>query len=148
MDQPAPSTLVHPDAPPMLFLLSDGKTLAAFHHNKVPPRSSVDLSEKSETMKVRSEIWVSTSNDAGHTWSEPRLVFANATQPELKVGAWNYQCSYLDAFSDGGVLHLFLPHRWQQVLHLTIAESALGTLPTLAELSLATTTPKSPKAPR
>ena len=31
---PAPTPLVHPDAPPMLFKLSDGATLAAFHHNR------------------------------------------------------------------------------------------------------------------
>ncbi|MDD4108978.1 MAG: sialidase family protein, partial [Prolixibacteraceae bacterium] len=30
---PKPTSLVHPDAPPMLFKLSDGKTLIAFHHN-------------------------------------------------------------------------------------------------------------------
>src|SRR5204862_5048713 len=95
---PAPSTLVHPDAPPMLFPLSDGRTLVAFHHNKVPLRGSGDLDEKSENMKVRSEIWASISTDGGHTWGEPHFVFVNATQPNLAVGAWNYQCSYLDAF--------------------------------------------------
>jgi acetyl esterase/lipase len=137
---PAPSTLVHPDAPPMLFPLSDGKTLVAFHHNKVPKRGSGDLDEKSENMKVRSEIWAAISKDGGHTWSEPRFLFVNAAQPDLKVGAWNYQCSYLDAFTDGGVMHIFVPHRWQQVLHLTINESALRTLPTLAQLTTAATT--------
>jgi acetyl esterase len=134
---PAPSTLVHPDAPPMLFPLSDGKTLAAFHHRKVPRRGAGDLDEKAENMKVRSEIWLATSTDEGRTWSEPRFVFANAAQPDLKVGAWNYQCSYLDGFTDDGVLHLFLPHRWQQALHLTINESALAELPTKAELAAA-----------
>jgi len=84
---------------------------------------------------VRSEIWAATSTDGGHTWSEPRFVFANAAQADLKVGAWNYQCSYLDAFTEDGVLHLFLPHRWQQVLHLTIQEAALATLPTEAQLA-------------
>jgi hypothetical protein len=133
--KPAPSTLVHPDAPPMLFPLSDGKTLAAFHHNRVPPTHPRELSDKAETMKVRSELWVSLSTDGGHTWSEPRFVLANAVQPLHTVGGFNFQCSYLDAFTDGGTLHLFLPHRWQQVLHLTIAESALATLPTAAELA-------------
>ncbi len=132
--KPAPSTLVHPDAPPMLFPLSDGKTLVAFHHNKVPRRGADELDDKSENMKVRSELWAATSTDEGRTWSEPRFVLANAAQPDLKVGAWNYQCSYLDGFTDDGVLHLFLPHRWQQVLHLTIKESDLGSLPTAAEV--------------
>jgi hypothetical protein len=37
-------------------------------------------------------------------------------------------------FTDGGVLHLIVPHRWQQVLHLTIPEVKLATAPTKAEL--------------
>ena len=37
-------------------------------------------------------------------------------------------------FEQDGVLHLFLPHRWQQVLHLTLKESALATLPTEDQL--------------
>ena len=131
---PAPSTLVHPDAPPMLFTLADGKTLIAFHHNKVPRHGNGDLDDKAENMKVRSEIWCSTSTDEGHTWSEPRFMFANAVEPNLKVSAFNNQCSYLDMFEQDGVLHLFLPHRWQQVLHLTLKESALATLPTEDQL--------------
>lgn len=134
--EPAASSLVHPDAPPMLFHLSDGKALVAFHHNKVPRTGNGDLDDKAENMKVRSEIWVATSTDEGHTWSEPRFVLANAVQPVHAVAGFNNQCSYLDAFSDGGVLHLFMPHRWQQVLHLTIAESALASLPTRAQLEV------------
>jgi hypothetical protein len=135
--KPAPSSLVHPDAPPMIFPLSDGKTLVVFHHNKVPPTRRGDLSDHAELMKMRSELWVATSTDGGHTWSEPRFVLANAVQPAHAISGFNFQCSYLDLFIDDGVLHLFLPHRWQQVLHLTIKETALHTLPTLAELSAA-----------
>lgn len=133
--EPAPSTLVHPDAPPMLFPLSDGKTLVAFHHNKVPPTNPRDLNDHAETMKVRSEVWASTSTDEGHTWSEPRFVMANAVESNLKVGGFNYQCSYIDAFVEEGVMHLFMPHRWQQALHLTIKESDFATFPTKAELA-------------
>ncbi len=132
--KPAPSSLVHPDAPPMLFPLADGKTLVAFHHNKVPPQKTRELTDQAATMRVRSEVWVSTSSDEGHTWSEPRFVFANAVQSLHAVSGFNYQCSYLDMFEQDGVLHLFLPHRWQQVLHLTIKTSALATLPVQAEL--------------
>ncbi len=137
--KPAPSTLVHPDAPPMLFPLSDGKTLVAFHHNKVPITNPRDLNDHSEMMKVRSEVWVSSSTDGGHTWSEPRFVLANAVAPLHKVSGFNSQCSYLDAFTEEGVMHIFMPHRWQQVLHLTIREEALrGTgLPTKEELGKA-----------
>ena len=67
---PKPTTLVHPDAPPMLFHHPDGKTLVAFHHN----RHSGDHFKSSD----RSEIWVSLSMDGGRTWSKPRFVFANA----------------------------------------------------------------------
>ena len=136
--KPAPSTLVHPDAPPILFPLSDGKTLVAFHHNKVPPTNPTnptDLNDKAETMKVRSEIWLATSTDEGRTWSEPRFVFANVVQPIHTVGGFNFQCSYLDMFEHDGVLQIFLPHRWQQVLHLTLPVAALATLPTQADLA-------------
>lgn len=132
--KPAPSPLVHPDAPPMLFPLSDGRTLVAFHHNKVPVTGNGDLDDKAENMKVRSAIWAATSTDEGHTWSEPRFVLANAVAPVHKVAGFNSQCSYLDAFTQDGVMHIFMPHRWQQVLHLTIEESALAKLPTAADL--------------
>lgn len=132
--KPAPSTLVHPDAPPMLFPLSDGKTLVAFHHNKVPTTGNGELSDKAELMKMRSEVWASLSTDEGHTWSEPRFVMANAVAPVHKVSGFNSQCSYLDAFTEDGVMHIFMPHRWQQVLHLTIKEDAFGKLPTKAQL--------------
>jgi hypothetical protein len=127
---PAPTPLVHPDAPPMLFHLSDGKTLVAFHHNRT---GNVDTASG-----PRSEIWCATSRDEGRTWSEPRFVFANALQPNLRSLSFNHQCSYLDVFVDQGVLQIFFPHRWQQVLHLKLNESALSSLPTKSQL-----TPKS-----
>jgi len=123
--KPAPSSLVHPDAPPMLFPMSDGKTLAAFHHNKVPPAKTRELDDKAAVMKVRSELWVAFSTDGGKTWTDPRFVLANAVQPLHAVGGFNFQCSYVDAFTENGVMHLFMPHRWQQVLHLTIKETDL-----------------------
>jgi hypothetical protein len=135
--KPAPSTLVHPDAPPMVFPLSDGKTLVALHHNRTTKSQYGAFDNHSEGMKVRSEIWASTSTDGGHTWSEPRWLLANVAAHTLKSDAWNYQCSYIDAFTDGGKLHLFMPHRWQQALYMTIDEKALTTLPTKAELQQA-----------
>lgn len=142
--KPAPSTLVHPDAPPMLFPLSDGKTLVAFHHNKVPSTNHGDLNDHSELMRMRSEVWASLSTDEGHTWSEPRFVMANAVAPVLKASSFNSQCSYLDAFTEDGMMHLFMPHRWQQVLHLTIAESALAKLPTKSQLARLTAAKSEP----
>ena len=65
-------------------------------------------------------------------------MFANAVQPNLRSLSFNHQCSYLDVFVDKGVLQIFFPHRWQQVLHLKLNESALSSLPTKTQL-----TPKS-----
>jgi hypothetical protein len=130
---PAPTPLVHPDAPPMLFHLSDGKTLAAFHHNRHHDTNYVNLGEN-PGMQDRSEIWVSLSTDGGRTWSEPRFVFANAAVPNLEGGWRNYQCSYMDMFVDNGVVNLFLPHRWQRCLHLQLPEAELKCLPTAKDL--------------
>ena len=41
----------------------------------------------------------------------------------------------MDMFPDNGVLNLFVPHRWQQVLHLKINETDLGAFPTAEQLS-------------
>lgn len=131
---PRPTPLVHPDAPPMLFHLSDGKTLVAFHHNRSTARKYEGLGAKLDSMRDRAEIWVSLSRDGGHTWTAPRFFFVNAL-PETDPNAWyNYQCSYLDAIVDGGAWHLFLPHRWKRVLHLTLREADLERLPTAVQL--------------
>ena len=126
---PAPSTLVHPDAPPMLFHLSDNKTLAAFHHNRFHDIHYSGLSgTKEDVMRDRSEIWVSFSTNGGEKWSEPRFVFATAVEPRYDNPFFNYQCSYMDMFTDGTTVSLFVPHLWHQVLHLQIDESALFNL--------------------
>lgn len=121
---PQPTPLVHPDAPPMLFMLSDGKTLAAFHHNRYTPEVFLD----------RSEIWVAVSTDGGHTWGPPRFVLANALQPTFSHEFRDAQCSYVDMFTDDGKIHLFVPHRWERVLHLRFSEELLAMLPTQEEL--------------
>ena len=36
----------------------------------------------------------------------------------------------MDMFVDDGVVHLFLPHRWQRCLHLQLPEAELHRLPT------------------
>ena len=132
--RPEPTPLVHPDAPPMLFHLSDSKTLAAFHHNRHARTQYVGLTSEMEGQKDRSEIWVSLSEDGGRQWSEPRFLFANAVSPSLENSWRNYQCSYMDAFADDGILNLFVPHRWQRALHLQIQEEDLLALPTAEEI--------------
>lgn len=136
-EDPTPTPLVHPDAPPMLFHLGDGQTLAAFHHNRHNDTRYSGLSgEKTAMMKDRAEVWVALSRDGGRSWSEPRFVYANALA-ETEANAWcNYQCAYNDMFVDDGVVHLFVPHRWRRALHLTLPEAALDTLPTRKELGL------------
>ncbi len=137
--EPEPSSLVHPDAPPMVFHLSDGETLIAFHHNRHHDHGYSGLSgNKSESMKDRSEIWFSLSTNGGHAWSEPRFAFVNALPATLESPFRNYQCSYMDAFADDGVLNIFVPHRWQQVLHLRVREHDLASMPTAEEWRLLT----------
>ncbi len=131
---PEPTPLVHPDAPPMLFMLSNGD-LAALHHNRRHDLDYTGLSgDKEALMGDRSEIWVAISPDGGRTWGYPRFVFANALAPAYAMPFMNHQCSYIDAFVDDGVVNLFVPHRWHQALHLRIPEAALHELPTAAEL--------------
>ncbi len=133
---PKPTTLVHPDAPPMLFALSDGR-LAAFHHNRCSTswENYKGLGSNPEAFQDRAELWVSLSSDQGETWSEPRFVLTNALAPREGSSPFrSYQCSYMDMFVDEGVCHLFLPHRWERALHLTLDEVALDHLPTQAQL--------------
>ena len=131
---PKPTVLIHPDAPPMLFKLSNGD-LAAFHHNRHHDLDYTGLSgDKEASMGDRSEIWVTISRDGGRTWGESRFVFANALAPIYDVPFMNHQCSYIDAFVDEGVLNLFVPHRWHQALHLRLPEASLPALPTYHEI--------------
>ena len=133
--QPKPSELVHPDAPPMVFKLSDRKTLITLIHNRHIGTQYTGLSGTMDGMKDRSEIWVSLSKDGGQQWSEPRFLFANATKPNPEKNGWfNHQVSYLDAVIDQGVIHIFCPHLWKHALHLTIPERELSTLPTAQQL--------------
>ena len=128
--KPRPTSLVHPDAPPMLFHLSDGKTLAAFHHNRHSTRDYKGLGRNPEAFRDRSELWVSLSTDDGVTWDEPRFVLASALEPSFESPWRNYNCSYVDAFVDEDTLNLFVPHRWECALHLRMAEGDLARLPT------------------
>ena len=132
---PEPTSLVHPDAPPALFMLSDGKTLAAFHHNRygVGQKAYYGLNA-AEVFLDRSEIWVAFSTDGGRSWGEPRFAFANALEPSFDREFRNAQCSYVDMFTDAGEVHLFLPHRWERIVHLRFPEQYLATLPTRQEL--------------
>lgn len=134
--EPKPTPLIHPDAPPMLFHLADGKTLAAFHHNRYSMKKYEGLNVSPQVMRDRSEIWVAFSKDGGATWSGPRFVFANALAANLANAFYNYQCSYMDAIMDRGIVNLFVPHRWERVLHLRMKESELWKLPLKRDLGI------------
>ena len=77
---------------------------------------------------------MSFSTDGGRTWSDPKFVLANALEPDFDTPFRNHQCSYMDLFIDSGMIHMFIPHRWQQVSYLRIPEELLWELPTAAEL--------------
>lgn len=132
---PEPLSLVQPDAPPMIELLPDGKTIVCLHHNRHHDVEYQGLNVDNEPlMKDRTEVWASLSSDGGKTWSEPGFLFCNALEPSLENAFRNHQCSYIDMFTDENELHLFVPHRWQQVLHLTIPVEELYKLPKKHEL--------------
>lgn len=128
--KPMPTPLVHPDAPPMLFKLSDGKTLIALHHNRYTPASP------HFHQPDRTELWFSLSRDDGRTWSEPRFLLANAVTGQRRPNV-----SYVELVADAGVVHLFIPHLWQQVLHVRIQEEALGKFPTKDQIRAAGSQP-------
>ncbi len=132
-----PTSMINPDAPPMLFPLSDGQTWVNLHHNVHSQSTYEGLHGKMEGMKDRGQLWASLSRDNGRTWSEPGFLCTMARQPVVGANAFfNYQCSYVDGFADPPWLHLFMPQGWNRVLHLTIAEDQLSALPTAQELEV------------
>ncbi len=151
---PIPTPLVHPDAPPMIFRLSDGR-LIALHHNRCIARTIFEpkhhwLDYPSYNTKAtnewsntkwslhdwvsRNQVWFSISWDEGKSWSEPRFLFVNAVDETLENANLDYSCSYLDLFVDGGDVHIFFPHRWRQVLHLHFKQSDLDKFPVKSDL--------------
>jgi hypothetical protein len=132
---PEPTPLVHPSAPPMIFHLSDGQTLAAFHHNRYAGVLREEHQLVGNVGQDRSEIWVSKSRDGGRTWSEPRFVFANAAEAgNEQQSAWAWSVSYLDAQFEKGLATIFCAHQHKRLHVLQFQESLLDSLPTRAEL--------------
>lgn len=124
---PQPTPLIHPDAPPMIATLSDGKTIIALHHNR----------GKGGFFNIddRSELWVALSFDGGVTWTEPRFFMSSATQTTRKLAGNIFSSlTYCDLIAEDGVLNIFLPHLFRQVLHVRMKESDLQRLPTRRDL--------------
>jgi hypothetical protein len=124
---PSPTPLVHPDAPPMIEKLSDGKTIIALHHN----RSTGGGFNRDD----RSEVWISLSHDDGVTWTEPRFFMSTATTITRQLfGSEQYCITYCDLLADDGTLNIFLPHLWRQILQVRMKETDLSKLPTKRDL--------------
>lgn len=123
---------VHPCSPPMVWHLSDGKTLLALHHNRYDPE------HPKHDHSQRGELWFSLSGDEGRSWSESRFLLAGAAWPKggcgagLHVGTQNM--AYDDLIADNGDIHLFIDFQFRQVLHVRFKESDLQSLPTRDEL--------------
>ena len=125
--EPRPTQIVHPDAPPMIQKLSDGKTLIALHHNRHGGGGF--------NRDDRSELWVSLSKDDGLTWGEPRLLAVTSTTTSRPLfGNEQYVLTYSDVLADQGQLHIFIPHLWRQVLHVRMSEKDVLKLPTKRDL--------------
>lgn len=124
--EPQPTTLVHPDSPAMLFKLSDGKTLAAFHHNR---HTGGHFNHPD-----RGELWVSLSDDGGRNWAEPRFIMSNNGLYAEQWGAQIANLAYVDLLLDGGNAFLFVPHRFAQMTRLWFKEELLHQLPTRGDL--------------
>jgi BNR repeat-like domain len=125
--EPSPTPLVHPDAPPMIEKLSDGKTIVALHHN----RSTGGGFNRDD----RSEVWLSLSHDNGVTWTEPRFFMSTATTITRPLfGSEQYCLTYCDLLADDGTLNIFVPHLWRQVLQVRMKEAELSRLPTRKDL--------------
>jgi len=121
--EPAPTSLVHPDAPSMLFRLSDNKTLIALIHNRYTP-------EKPHFNQAdRMELWFSLSRDHGRTWSDPKFLFANFVDQVRR-----HNVSYTDMFIDDGLVNFVIPHLWEEVIIVSMKESDLHNLPSKEKL--------------
>lgn len=125
---PSPTTLVHPDAPPMIFKLEGDKNLIAFIHNR--PASHI---HRNSDFNDRRELWVSRSEDGGLSWSEPRFVIADATQ---KIeGGFNWvEVSYGHLIVDGGQLNFVFNHKKKFILNIRFNKNDIPGFPTLTEL--------------
>lgn len=124
-----PTSLIHPDAPPMIEKLGDGKRLIALHHNRYSGRGGFNHED-------RCELWVSLSDDGGTTWTSPRLLMVTATESTRKLfGRTFVNLTYSDTLAVDGRLHIFVPHLWRQVLHVRMKESDLERLPRRVDIA-------------
>ncbi|MBQ3078526.1 MAG: exo-alpha-sialidase [Clostridia bacterium] len=133
-DTPSPTPLVHPDAPAMI--VNVGSALLCLHHNRHHDRNYSGLSgSNEETMADRSELWASFSYDEGETWTEPRLIFANACLPGFDQPFYNHQISYTDMIVKDDEIHFIIPHLWHRVVYMRLSIEDIKNAPTIEALS-------------
>jgi hypothetical protein len=120
--------LVHPDAPPMVFKLSDGKTLIAFHHNRYDPGNP------NHWHPDRGELWFSSSDDQGKSWSEPRFIVAQTEKVNAGPTSVKHDVSYVDLLVDGGELNLFVGHGQCHTVLIKFHEKDLEKFYTMTEI--------------
>ncbi len=121
--QPQPTTLKHPDSMPMLYKLSDNKTLISLIHNKYDPQ------KPHFDQDSRSELWYCISQDNGKTWSRPKFLFANLVSNVRRPSV-----AYVDMFTDEGKVNFVMPHLWEQVVIVQISEDDLKKMPTQTDI--------------
>lgn len=75
------------------------------------------------------------SSDGGESWHGPRVAFDIDYHQHGFVAfiPRGGNRLYMDLFIDRGTIHLFIPHRWQQVTCLPFPEDLLPQLPTAAD---------------
>jgi hypothetical protein len=128
--------LIHPDAPPMVFHLSDKKTLISFFHNTYSKEFPIHYHDD------RREIWFARSYDGGLTWDTPRFLCANINpnpRPLTRINPSDFwsDASYLDILAvSKNELHIFISYQGQQLIQCRISERELDTFPTFEELKL------------
>lgn len=127
---PVPTVLEHPDAPPMIFKVEGDKLVCLYHRRKVTGKFS---------QESRTELWITVSDDKGHTWSEPRFILTNACEPAIlnSWGGWTPMVSYADAIlADDGYFNIFIDHQMRQVVQARFRWSELDKLPTISDLGV------------
>jgi len=123
--QPMPFPFTHPSAPPMLFHLSDGKTLLLLIHNRFTPQAIYSPYHQLD----RNELWCCLSENDGKTWTQPKFLMANLVENVRRPNL-----SYTDMFAAGGKLNFIIAHLWEQTLRVSIKEEDIFTLPEIQQL--------------
>ena len=119
--------LVHPDAPPMVFPLTQEDGLIAFIHNRYTAEHPYHYHPD------RNALWLATSHDAGQTWSEPRFILAQAKHTDNPLSL-DPDVSYVDLLVDGPELHLFVSDGQHQVLYVRFRKDQLSQFPVAADI--------------